>query len=158
MSKTKEPKLTPKQEKFVAEYVKNGGNAKQAAIKAYPDQNENSAAQQGWQNLQKLELARAIRKEFAKQGVTLDKAIRPIVKGLEAKDKDGNDDLQKQMMAHDRWLKASMLDREDGLQLNIENAQGIEITFKDFSKEDENRGAKQTQSSENEKKNARRKG
>ena len=134
----KERGLTPKQEKFVAEYVKNGGNAKQAAIKAYPDQNENSAAQQGWQNLQKLELARAIRQEFAKQGVTLDKAIRPIVKGLEAKDKDGNDDLQKQMMAHDRWLKASMLDREDGLQLNIENAQGIEITFKDFSKEDAN--------------------
>ena len=140
MPKTKEPKLTPKQEKFVAEYVKNGGNAKQAAIKAYPDQNENSAAQQGWQNLQKLELARAIRQEFAKQGVTLDKAIRPIVKGLEAKDKDGNDDLQKQMMAHDRWLKASMLDREDGLQLNIENAQGIEITFKDFRKEDDKRG------------------
>lgn len=133
----KERGLTPKQEKFVAEYVKNGGNAKQAAIKAYPDQNENSAAQQGWQNLQKLELARAIRQEFAKQGVTLDKAIRPIVKGLEAKDKDGNDDLQKQMMAHDRWLKASMLDREDGLQLNIENAQGIEITFKDFRKEAE---------------------
>ena len=134
----KERGLTPKQEKFVAEYVKNGGNAKQAAIKAYPDQNENSAAQQGWQNLQKLELARAIRQEFAKQGVTLDKAIRPIVKGLEAKDKDGNDDLQKQMMAHDRWLKASMLDREDGLQLNIANAQGIEITFKDFRKEDAN--------------------
>ena len=133
----KERGLTPKQEKFVAEYVKNGGNAKQAAIKAYPDQNENSAAQQGWQNLQKLELARAIRQEFAKQGVTLDKAIRPIVKGLEAKDKDGNDDLQKQMMAHDRWLKASMLDREDGLSLNIENAQGIEITFKDFRKEDD---------------------
>lgn len=65
----KERSLTPKQEKFVAEYVKNGGNAKQAAIKAYPDQNENSAAQQGWQNLQKLELARAIRQEFAKQGV-----------------------------------------------------------------------------------------
>ena len=135
MPKTKD--LTPKQEAFVAEYVKNGGNAKQAAIKAYPEQNENSAAQQGWQNLQKLELARAIRKEFAKQGVTLDKAIRPIVKGLEAKDKDGKDDLQKQMMAHDRWLKASMLDREDGLQLNIENAKGIEITFKNFRKEDD---------------------
>lgn len=137
MPKTKEKALTHKQEVFVAEYVKNGGNAKAAAIKAYPEQNENSAAQQGWQNLQKLELARAIRQEFAKQGVTLDKAIRPIVKGLEAKDKDGNDDLQKQMMAHDRWLKASMLDREDGLQLNIENAKGIEITFKNFRKEDD---------------------
>ena len=134
----KERGLTPKQEKFVAEYVKNGGNAKQAAIKAYPNQDENSAHTQGWENLQKPALAAAIRREFAKQGVTLDKAIRPIVKGLEAKDKDGNDDLQKQMMAHDRWLKASMLDREDGLQLNIENAQGIEITFKDFRKEDAN--------------------
>ena len=47
----KERSLTPKQEKFVAEYVKNGGNAKQAAIKAYPDQNENSAAQQGWHHV-----------------------------------------------------------------------------------------------------------
>jgi phage terminase small subunit len=135
MPKTKE--ITPKQQKFVAEYVKNGGNATAAAKVAYPEQSDKSAAQQGWQNLQKLELAKAIRQEFAKQGVTLDKAIRPIVKGLEAKDKDGNDDLQKQMMAHDRWLKASMLDREDGLQLNIENAKGIEITFKNFRKEDD---------------------
>lgn len=134
MPKTKG--LTHKQEKFVAEYTRNGGNASAAAKVAYPEQTEASAAQQGWENLQKPELAKAIRAEFAKQGVTLDKAIRPIVKGLEAKDKDGNDDLQKQMMAHDRWLKASMLDREDGLQLNIENAKGIEITFKNFRKED----------------------
>ena len=135
MPKTKE--ITPKQQKFVAEYVKNGGNATAAAKVAYPEQTDASAKQQGWENLTKPNLAAAIRKEFAKQGVTLDKAIRPIVKGLEAKDKDGNDDLQKQMMAHDRWLKASMLDREDGLQLNIENAKGIEITFKNFRKEDD---------------------
>lgn len=128
-----EKKLTPKQELFVAEYVRNGGNAKQAAIKAYPDQNENSAAQQGWQNLQKLELAKAIREEFTRQGVTLEKALKPIVKGLEAKTKGGEDDLARQMMAHDRWLKASTIDKEDaGLQLNIENAKGIEITFKNM--------------------------
>ena len=133
MARTKTRPLTPKQEVFVAEYVKNGGNAKQAAIKAYPNQNENSAAQQGWQNLQKLELAKAIREEFARQGVTLEKALKPIVKGLEAKDKEGNDDLTKQLMAHDRWLKASMLDKEDnGVSLNIENATGIEITFKNL--------------------------
>ena len=132
-AKAKTRALTPKQEAFVAEYVRNGGNAKQAAIKAYPNQNENSAAQQGWQNLQKLELAKAIREEFSRQGVTLEKALKPIVKGLEAKTKDGADDLTKQLMAHDRWLKASTIDKEDaGLQLNIENAKGIEITFKDF--------------------------
>ena len=132
-AKAKTKALTHKQEVFVAEYARNGGNAKQAAIKAYPNQNENSAAQQGWQNLQKLELAKAIRDEFDRQGVTLEKALRPIAKALEAKTKDGADDLDKQMRAHDRWLKASTLDKEDaGLQLNIENAKGIEITFKDF--------------------------
>lgn len=131
--KNTEKRLTPKQEAFVAEYVRNGGNAKQAAIKAYPDQNENSAAQQGWQNLQKLELAKAIRDEFSRQGVTLEKALKPIVKGLEAKTKTGSDDLVKQLMAHDRWLKASTIDKNDtGLQLNIENAKGIEITFKNM--------------------------
>ena len=131
-AKAKTRALTPKQEAFVAEYVKNGGNAKQAAIKAYPEQNENSAAQQGWQNLQKLELAKAIRDEFSRQGVTLEKALRPIVRALEAKTKDGADDLDKQMRAHDRWLKASTIGDDNGLQLNIENAQGIEITFKNM--------------------------
>lgn len=132
-AKKKEKRLTPKQEAFVAEYVRNGGNALQAAKKAYPNQTEKSAQQQGWQNLRKLELAQAIRDEFNRQGVTLEKALRPITKGLEAKTKDGADDLTKQMMAHDRWLKASTIDKEDnGLQLNIENAQGIEITFKNM--------------------------
>ncbi len=135
-AKAKTRALTPKQEAFVAEYVRNGGNASAAAKKAYPNQNENSATQQGWQNLRKLELAQAIRDEFSRQGVTLEKALKPIVKGLEAKDKSGADDLNKQMMAHDRWLKASTIDKTDsGLQLNIENAKGIEITFKDFGSE-----------------------
>jgi hypothetical protein len=84
----------------------------------------------------KYDLAKAIREEFSKQGVTLEKAVKPIVKGLEAKDKEGNDDLTKQLMAHDRWLKASTLDKDDGLQLNIENASGIEICFKNFGGKD----------------------
>ena len=135
MPKTKA--LTPKQEIFVAEYVKNGGNASAAAQTAYPNQSTEVAAHQGWENLQKPQLAQAIRAEFAKQGITLEKAIKPIVKGLEAKTKEGEDDLAKQMMAHDRWLKASMLDKEDnGVSLNIENATGIEITFKNLGGED----------------------
>ena len=132
-AKAKTRALTPKQEAFVAEYVKNGGNASAAAKKAYPNQTDEVAAHQGWENLQKPQLAQAIRDEFSRQGVTLEKALRPIVKGLEAKTKDGADDLDKQMRAHDRWLKASTIDKEDsGLQLNIENAQGIEITFKNM--------------------------
>ena len=132
-AKAKTRALTPKQEIFSAELIKNGGNATAAALKAYPNATYASAKTIGWENMTKLDLAKAIRKEFNRQGVTLEKAIRPIVKGLEAVDKEGNDDLTKQLMAHDRWLKASTLDKEDpGLQLNIENAKGIEITFKDF--------------------------
>lgn len=126
-------KPTAKQEKFVAELVKNGGNATAAAQVAYPNATYGSAKTIGWENMTKLDLAKAIREEFKRQGVTLEKVLKPIVKGLEAVDKEGNDDLTKQMMAHDRWLKASMLDRDDaGLQLNIENAKGIEITFKNM--------------------------
>lgn len=132
-AKKKEKRLTPKQEIFSAELVKNGGNATAAAVKAYPNATYASAKTIGWENMTKLDLAKSIRKEFSRQGVTLEKALRPIAKGLEAKTKDGADDLAKQMMAHDRWLKASTIDKEDnGLQLNIENAQGIEITFKNM--------------------------
>ena len=132
-AKAKTRALTPKQEKFSAELIKNGGNATAAALKAYPNATYASAKTIGWENMTKLDLAKAIRKEFSRQGVTLEKALKPIVKGLEAVDKEGNDDLDKQMRAHDRWLKASTIDKEDnGLQLNIENAQGIEITFKNM--------------------------
>lgn len=132
-AKKKEKRLTPKQEIFKAEVVKNGGNATAAAQVAYPNATYGSAKTIGWENMTKLDLAKSIREEFSRQGVTLEKALRPIVKGLEAVDKEGNDDLTKQMMAHDRWLKASTIDKEDnGLQLSIENAQGIEITFKNM--------------------------
>lgn len=131
--KNTEKRLTPKQEIFKAEVVKNGGNATAAAQVAYPNATYGSAKTIGWENMTKLDLAKAIRQELNRQGVTLEKALRPIAKGLEAKTKDGADDLAKQMMAHDRWLKASTIDKEDnGLQLNIENAQGIEITFKNM--------------------------
>lgn len=131
-AKKKDKRLTPKQEIFSAELVKNGGNATAAALKAYPNATYASAKTIGWENMTKLDLAKSIRKEFSRQGVTLEKALKPIVKGLEAVDKEGNDDLTKQMMAHDRWLRASFMDKDDGLQLNIENAQGIEITFKNM--------------------------
>ena len=133
----KERQLTPKQEIFKAEVVKNGGNATAAAQVAYPNATYGSAKTIGWENMTKLDLAKAIRQELNRQGVTLEKALRPIVKGLEAQDKDGNDDLTKQMMAHDRWLKASTIDKDDnGLQLNIENAKGIEIVFKNLGARD----------------------
>ena len=124
--------LTAKQEAWAAEYIRNGGNAKRAAIKAYPNATERSAEQIGYENLSKLELSKEIKKEFARQGVTLEKALKPVAKGLEAKDREGKDDIDKQLRAHDRFMKAINMGEDNGLQLNIENAQGIEITFKNM--------------------------
>ena len=130
------PKLTPKQAKFVKEYTTNGGNAADAGRKAYPNQNEKSAAQQGWENLGKPEIAKAIRAEFEKQGITLEKIMKPIAKGLEAKDHDGQDDLQKQFGAHDRAMRALAFGDDKAVQMNFENVEGIKIMFSDFRKED----------------------
>ena len=129
--------LTAKQEAWAAEYIRNGGNATQAAIKAYPENTYKTAKQIGYVNMTKLDLSKEIRREFERQGVTLEKALKPVAKGLEAKDREGKDDLDKQMRAHDRFMKAINMGEDNGLSLNIENAKGIEITFKNFRKEDD---------------------
>ena len=127
--KKKTSSLTPKQERFIAEYITNGNNASAAARKAYPNMTPESASTQGWQNLQKLAISKAIKEEYARQGITLEKAIRPVAKALEAKDREGNDDLDKQMRAHDRFMKDITMGEESGVQLNIGEAKGIEIKF-----------------------------
>jgi phage terminase small subunit len=50
------PKLTPKQKVFVDEYVKNKGNATQAALKAYDTDDYQTAASIGEENLKKPEI------------------------------------------------------------------------------------------------------
>ena len=127
--KKKTSSLTPKQERFIAEYITNGNNASAAARKAYPNMTPESASTQGWQNLQKLAISKAIKEEYARQGITLEKAIRPVAKALEAKDREGNDDLDKQMRAHDRFMKDRAMGEENGVQLTIGEAKGIEIKF-----------------------------
>lgn len=128
--------LTAKQEVWAAEFIRNGGNASAAARKAYPDATPESARVIGVENLTKLNASKEFAREYARLGTTIEKAVLPVVKALEAKDKDGNDDLDKQMRAHDRFVKDITMGEDNGLQLNIENAKGIEITFKNFRKDD----------------------
>ena len=128
--------LTAKQEAWAAEYIRNGGNATQAAIKAYPKNTYKTAKQIGYVNMTKLDLSKEIRREFERQGVTLEKALKPVSKGLEAKDRDGNDDIDKQLRAHDRFMKAINMGDDSALSLNIKNAQGIEITFKNLGEKE----------------------
>lgn len=60
------PKLTVKQETFIIEYIKNKGNATQAAIKA--GYSKNTAKQIGQENLTKLDIKNEIeRRLLAKQ-------------------------------------------------------------------------------------------
>lgn len=74
-------RLTAKQETFVAEVVKNGGNATAAAQVAYPNATYGTCKTIGWQNMTKYDLAKAIREEFSKQGVTLEKRRKTYRKG-----------------------------------------------------------------------------
>lgn len=131
-------KLTEKQERFVAELVKQDGkNATQAALKAYPDQSYEAAKITAHRNLNNANLSKVLKEKLDEQALTIDEALEPIVDGLRAIDKDGNKDIDKRLRAHDRWLKLMTLDKNDGVQLNIENAKGIEITFKNFRKDDD---------------------
>lgn len=129
-------KPTEKQEAWAAEYVRNGGNASEAARKAYPEQTKKAAKITAHRNLNNANLSKVIKEKFDEKTLTLDEALEPIVDGLRATDEDGNKDIDKRLRAHDRWLKLMTLDKNDGLQLNIENAQGIEITFKNMGQND----------------------
>ena len=90
-------KLTSKQDAFVKEYILNGGNATQAAIKA--GYSENTAVKTGSENLTKPD----IKEEIAKHRNTLEKShiwnkekklelLQKIASGgiRDVVDKDGN--------------------------------------------------------------------
>src|SRR5262245_50492532 len=73
MSETKKPrkprkKLTPKQEKFAAEVIKNGGNATKAAIAA--GYGESSAYQRGHELVRNSEIQARIQRARERAGVT----------------------------------------------------------------------------------------
>ena len=54
-------KLTLRQEKFAAEYIANGGNGVQAALKAYPGRSYNTAAQLASANIRNALIQEKIR-------------------------------------------------------------------------------------------------
>lgn len=58
-------KLTAKQDAFVKEYILNGGNATQAALKA--GYSANTASEMGYENLSKPQIKEALEKHRQKQ-------------------------------------------------------------------------------------------
>ena len=121
----KKPKLTVKQAKFVKEYVKNDGNGTKAALKAYDAKDETVASSIATENLRKPYIMDELLKAARRQGITEEKIIQPVVDAL------NDEQLDMRLKGHDRIVKL-INGKENGLQLNIENAQGIEITFKDM--------------------------
>lgn len=127
----KSDKLTMKQAKFVKEYVANGGNGTQAALKAYDTDKYETANAIAVENLQKPLVMEALMRSAKKLGITEDMIMLPVQKALVATDKEGNDDLDMQLKGHDRIVKL-INGKENGVSLNIESATGIEISFKNL--------------------------
>lgn len=118
-------KPTLKQKAFVEEYVRNGGNGTQAALKTYGTDDYKTAQNISSENLSKPIVMEELIKTARRLGVTEEKIVSPVVDALES------EDLDMRLKGHDRMVK--MLNGKDvGVSLNIENASGIEISFKNF--------------------------
>ena len=123
-------RLTTKQKAFAEEYIRNGGNGTQAALKTYDTDDYPTANAIAGENLQKPLVIEELIKTARRLGVTEEKIVSPVIDALDSQD------LDMRLKGHDRMIK--MLNGKDnGLSLNIENASGIEITFRNFGGEDD---------------------
>ena len=130
----KDQKLTPRQAMFAKEYLKNGGDATKAAAKVFNTKKRTSISAMGWRYLHDPNVQRVLLETAQKLGITDEGIMLPVAKALQAKDKEGNDDLDTQLKGHDRMMRLLLAGKENGLQLNIDKVQGLNITFKDCRK------------------------
>ena len=91
MKKSKYRKPTPKQQRFIAEYISNGQNGVQAALKVYGTEDYNTANQIAIDNLQKPTIMREIEKQMNDTGLTVKKALNAINDAYDAEKKGGPD-------------------------------------------------------------------
>ena len=127
------PKLTPKQEKFVVEYGRNGGNGRQAALKAYDTTDINTASSIATENLSKPYLYEEARAALAKNNVTLDRMSKVVSDALDAE--EGG------KIKHETRLNAvktattlyKLGEREKDVQINIGEVKGLEVVFKNYA-------------------------
>lgn len=126
-------KPTLKQKAFAEEYIRNGGNGTQAAMKVYDTEDNATARSIASENLTKPNIMDELLRTAERLGVTREKVVSPVIDALDSQD------LEMRLKGHDRMIK--MLNGKDtGLSLNIENASGIEISFKNFGGKDGNKG------------------
>lgn len=75
---TKPRKLSGKQKMFIAEYISNGQNGTQSALKAYNTDNENVASSIANENLRKPDIQLAIEKALENVGATPEFAVNQL--------------------------------------------------------------------------------
>ncbi len=106
------PALTVKQAKFIKAKAE-GKTGVQAAMEAYDVANESTARSIASENLAKPSIQAALHAEFEKQGITLERIVRPINDALDAskkeyeKDDEGHWELVGETPDHSTRLKAS---------------------------------------------------
>lgn len=125
-------RLTTKQKAFAEEYIRNGGNGTQAAMKVYDTEDNATARSIASENLTKPNIMEELLRTAERLGATREKVVSPVIDAL------NSDELDMRLKGHDRMVK--MLNGKDvGVSLNIENASGIEISFKNFGGKDGNK-------------------
>jgi len=77
-------RLTPKQDKFVQEYVQNKGNGTKAALVAYDTDDKKSASVISAQNLGKVSVRREVDLLMRQVGLTTKKALIAVDDGIQA--------------------------------------------------------------------------
>ena len=122
-------RITEKQKEFARQVARNGGNGTKAALEAYDVNSIEAASVIATRNMKNPKVQNELEKELARQGITLDKSLKPISKGLVATKKDENgetvDDLDTQLKASDRALKLLLPKDKIGdfnFNLNIDSA------------------------------------
>lgn len=82
---TGKPTLTPKERKFVTEYVRTG-NGTQSALAAYDTESENAASVISAQNLGKLRIRTEVQRLMAENGLELNDVFRIHKRNMEQSD------------------------------------------------------------------------
>jgi len=126
-------KLKQKQKAFIAEYVANGGNGVQAALRVYDTEDYNTANQIARDNLQKPTIMREIEKQMSDTGLTVKKAINAINDGYDA-EKKGSPDHNVRLRSADMTLKLANAYPSRQQEVHHRHSHLYLNTVKEFSK------------------------
>ncbi len=121
---------TPKQWRFIAVYISNGGNATRAALEAYDTNDYYTAKSIGCENLTKPYIRQEIEKRMSNVKLTIEDAIRTIKEALEASGNRGPD-WTARLKAADMTLKLADAYPKEGKAMDESNWSAEQGAFAD---------------------------